>query len=225
MFCYHSCKSWHPCMACIYNGKRFLRLHRGGGGFHSPCILAIFIRRSGVGFCLSRYHDMMCFNVAMITIRKFPLASSAPKRKPISTPHPPKEIFLVCKGTHFQNSPFSQGKYRWMRPFFSDDNCSLTSVESLLDAGGGQGWDLLLLESLPRRALRRGPAARVSLQSPSLISLCSSRARLRTADWAVLLLIKKIILKYSWTLDHQDSLRRRSLWSRVAALHVKIGRV
>lgn len=37
MFYYHSCKSWHHCMEHIYNGKRFLWLHCGGGGFHSPC--------------------------------------------------------------------------------------------------------------------------------------------------------------------------------------------
>lgn len=38
--------------------------------------------------------------------------------------------------------------------FFLDDNCSLTSAASPLDAGGGQGWDLFPLESLPRRALQ-----------------------------------------------------------------------
>lgn len=139
MFYYHSCKSWHRCMEHIYNGKRFLWLHRGGGRFHSPCILAIFIRRSGVGFCLYSYHDMMHFNVATITICKFLSASSVPKRKPRFPPTPPKEIFLVCKGTHFQTSLFSQDKYRWMGPFFSNDHCSLMSVVSPLDAGGQAG--------------------------------------------------------------------------------------
>ena len=92
MFYYHSCKGWHRCIECIYNRKRFLWLHRGGGGFHSPCILAIFIRWSAVGFCLYGYHDTMHFNVATITIRKFLLASSTPKRKPRSHPHPKKSF-------------------------------------------------------------------------------------------------------------------------------------
>lgn len=96
MFYYHSCESWHRRMEHIYNGKRFLRLHQVGGGFHSPCILAIFIRRTGVGFCLYSYHDMIDFNVAMITIRKCVSASSAAKRKPRSHPHP-KKSFLSAR--------------------------------------------------------------------------------------------------------------------------------
>lgn len=100
-------------------------------------ISAIFIRWSGVSFYLYSYRDMMHFNVVMIMICKFLLACSAPKSKPRSLP-PPKEIFLVYKGTHFQTSPFSQDEYRWMGPFFSADNCSLMSVVSPLEAGRGR---------------------------------------------------------------------------------------
>lgn len=95
MFYYLSGKSWHHCLEHIYNGKRFLWLHRGGGGFHSPCILAIFIRLCRVGFCLYSYHDMTHFNMATVAIHQFLSVSSALKRKPRSHPHPKKSFLYV----------------------------------------------------------------------------------------------------------------------------------
>lgn len=139
MVYYRSCESWHCCMEHIYNGKTFLRLHRGGDGFHSQCILAIFIRLSGVGCCLYSYHDLMRFSMAAIMILRF---LSAPARK-MRCPQP-KEIFLVYKGTHFQNSLFSQDKYIWMGPFYSDYkcNCGVPTGYWRLGRGGiSSCWD------------------------------------------------------------------------------------
>lgn len=132
---YRSCESWHCRMEHIYNGKRFLWLHWGGDGFHSQCILAIFIRLSGVGCCLYSYRFIM----ATIMILRF---LSAPTKK-MRSPQP-KEIFLVCKGTHFQNSLFSQGKYIWMSPFFSayKCNCGVPTGYRRLGRGGiSSCWD------------------------------------------------------------------------------------
>lgn len=177
MFYYRSCKSWHHCMEHIYN-------ERYSCGFTEVVVdsiphVTIFIRWSGVSFCLYRYDEMMYFNAVNIMILKFLSASSAWKRK--RRPTLPKEIFPVCKSTHFQANLFSQDSINeWV--LFSP---MLTAVwwlwclHWMLEAGRGgisSCWN-------PYHAVLWGElAGRISLQSPSIILICSSCAHLHTAD-------------------------------------------
>lgn len=206
-------------MECVYNGKRFLRLQWSGDGFHSQCILAIFIRWSVVGFCLCSYHDMICFNVAAVMNPEF---LSALRRK-LRSPQP-RGNFLVCSDTFPEQSLLTRRV--WMGPFCSDCNCNCgvsAGFWRLGRSGISSRWDSF-------HGVRCEEEALAEFLSDHPLSFLSAALRPtpHTAKKTLLLLIKKRILKYllnSWPSEFPPPMSLWSELSRASTVRVKIGRV